>query len=77
MERRGAFYVSRLKPNIRVYQKNGTVERFKDGRLKKGSLYKEIDLELIMENLHPGEIFGIPSAYLGRYKKFCTRLLIY
>jgi hypothetical protein len=77
INQRGAFYVSRLKINVRVYLKNETVERFKDGKVKKGSLYTEVDLEAIMDQLQPGEIMEIPEAYLGRDKKICTRLLIY
>jgi hypothetical protein len=77
MEQRGAFYVSRLKLNVRVYKKNKDVERFKDGKVKKQSLYKEIDIEDMMNHLEPGEIMELPEVYLGRDKKFPTRLLIY
>ncbi len=77
MEGRGAFYVSRLKLNIRVYEKNEEMEQFKDGKVKKQSLYKEIDMEDIMNRLQPGEIIELREVYLGRYKKFRTRLLIY
>lgn len=77
MEQRGAFYVSRLKLNVRVYKKNKEIERFKDGKVKKQSLYKEINMEDIMNHLEPGEIMELPEVYLGRDKKFQTRLLIY
>ncbi|MDQ0497266.1 hypothetical protein QOZ95_005485 [Paenibacillus brasilensis] len=77
MERQGAFYVSRLKLNIRVYEKNKEVEQSKDGRVKKQSLFRELDLEEIMGRLQPGEIVELPEVYLGRYNKFRTRLLIY
>ncbi len=77
IEERGAFYVSRLKVNVRVYEKNGNMERFKDGKVKKQSLYKEIDIEAIMDRLEPGEIIELPEVYLGRDKKLRTRLLIY
>ncbi|WP_339371101.1 IS4 family transposase [Paenibacillus elgii] len=77
MERRGAFYVSRLKLNVRVYEKNEEIEQFKDGKVKKQSLYKELDLEEIMNRLQPGEIVELPEVYLGRYNKFRTQLLIY
>lgn len=77
IEDRGAFYVSRLKLNVRVYEKNEAIERFKDGKIKKASLYKEIDMEAMMNWLQPGEIVEIPEAYLGRDKKFPTRLLVY
>ncbi|MBP1155119.1 hypothetical protein JOE45_001398 [Paenibacillus sp. PvR098] len=76
IEQRGAFYVSRLKLNIRVYEQNKEVEQFKDGKVKKQSLYKEIDLEAIMDCLQSGEMVELPEVYLGLYKKFRTRLLI-
>lgn len=76
IEQRGAFYVSRLKLNVRVYEQNKEVEQFKDGRIKKQSLYKEIDLEAIMNRLQSGEMVELPEVYLGLYKKFRTRLLI-
>ncbi|MED0894425.1 IS4 family transposase [Aneurinibacillus migulanus] len=44
IEERGAFYVSGLKVNVRVYEKNENMERFKDGKVKKQSVYKEIDI---------------------------------
>ncbi|WP_080869471.1 transposase [Aneurinibacillus migulanus] len=77
IEERGAFYVSRLKVNVRVYEKNENMERFKDGKVKKQSVYKEIDIEAIMDRLEPGEIIELPEVYLGRDKKLRTRLLIY
>jgi hypothetical protein len=76
IEQRGAFYVSRLKLNVRVYEQNKEVEQFKDGKVKKQSLYKEIDLEAIMNRLQSGEMVELPDVYLGLYKKFRTRLLI-
>ncbi|MGG4106022.1 transposase [Paenibacillus lautus] len=76
MEQRRAFYVSRLKLNIRVYVQNKEVEQFKDGKVKKQSLYKEIDLEAIMNCLQSGEMVELPDVYLGLYKKIRTRLLI-
>jgi hypothetical protein len=76
-EQRGAFYVSRLKLNVRVYEQNKEVEPFKDGRVKKQSLIKEIDLEAIMNRLQSGEMVELPDVYLGHYKKINTWLLIY
>ncbi|MMZ59329.1 hypothetical protein D1872_213600 [compost metagenome] len=60
-----------------MYEKNENMERFKDGKVKKQSLYKEIDIEAIMDRLEPGEIIELPKVYLGRDKKLRTRLLIY
>jgi hypothetical protein len=40
-------------------------------------LYKEINLEAIMNRLQSGEMVELSDVYLGLYKKFHTRLLIY
>ncbi|OME75973.1 hypothetical protein BK120_30385 [Paenibacillus sp. FSL A5-0031] len=56
--------------------RNKEVEQFKDSKVKKQSLYKEIDLEAIMNRLQSGEMVELPEVYLGLYKKFCTRLFI-
>ncbi|MFD1678239.1 transposase [Alicyclobacillus fodiniaquatilis] len=77
MEQRGAFYVSRLKLNVRVYEKNPIVEYFQNGNVKKDSVYKEINLEAIMDRLQPGEIMELDKVYLGKTQKFPTRLVIY
>lgn len=42
IEDRGAFYVSRLKLNVRVYEKNEAIERFKDGKIKKHLFIKKL-----------------------------------
>lgn len=77
MDNRGAYYVSRLKPNIRVYEKSEMVKRFKNGKVKKDSLYKKVDLEDHMNRLQTGEIIELPDVYLGKDKKHQTRLLMY
>lgn len=59
IEQRGAYYISRLKINVRIYRKNEKIERFKNGKVKKDSLYTEIKLETIMNQLKPGEILEL------------------
>ncbi|MEW9674559.1 IS4 family transposase, partial [Ammoniphilus sp. 3BR4] len=76
IEQRGAYYISRLKINVRIYRKNEKIERFKNGKVKRDSLYTEIKLETIMNQLKPGEILEIEEVYLGKEKKFVPRLLI-
>jgi len=76
IEQQEAYYISRLKINVRIYRKNEKVERFKNGKVKKDSLYTEIKLETIMNQLKPGEILEIEEVYLGREKKFVPRVLI-
>ncbi len=76
---RGAFYLSRLKTTMNVYIQNApdAIEYLMDGRVKKSSLYTQIQLEDILESLSPGEVMEIPDAYIGQQKKLCTRLVLY
>lgn len=50
-----AYYVSRLKLNTKVYQKNEYPETFGNGTVKKHSEYIQLSMESIMEQLEPGE----------------------
>lgn len=77
IEQRGAFYLSRLKPNIQVYKRNETVERYKNGHVKKSSLYQKVDIEAIMNHHEPGEVIELHDVYLGKVKKLQTRLILY
>ncbi|MDA2386220.1 IS4 family transposase [Bacillus cereus] len=40
-----AYYISRIKSNTRMYQKNPNPDYFQDGRIKKGTEYIQIDME--------------------------------
>lgn len=44
LEKKKSFYVSRLKPNIAIYVKNENVEYYKNGKPRKATLYKRINL---------------------------------
>ena len=77
MQNSGAFYVSRFKLNVRVYKKNPHPEYFQTGTVRKDSLYQEVELETIMNKLRPGESTKIYPVYLGKKKRFKTRLVIY
>jgi hypothetical protein len=76
MDQRGVFYVSRLKVNNRIYKKNERPEYFRDGTMKKQSEYVQLDIE-IMNQMQPGEMYEIPNAYIGRYKKLPARVVLY
>jgi len=65
MNQRGVFYVSRLKLNNRVYIKNESPEFFRDGTVKKQSLYVLLNLEDIMHQIKPGDTYEIRNAYVG------------
>lgn len=50
---KGAYYVSRLKLNSRIYRKNDKLEYFQNGTINKGTLYIQLDMEGRMNQLSP------------------------
>lgn len=77
MGEQGAYYISRLKVNTRIYQKNEHPETFKNGVLKKSTEYIQLDMEEIMEKLQPGQTYEIQNVYIGMYKKLPARVIIH
>ncbi|OFE00318.1 hypothetical protein BWGOE13_09770 [Bacillus mycoides] len=74
---KGAYYISRLKLNSRIYRKNDKPEYFRNGTLKKGSLYIQLDMEELMNQLSPGQTMEISEAYIGQYQKLPARVIIH
>ncbi|EOO41022.1 IS4 family transposase [Bacillus mycoides] len=72
-----AYYISRIKSNTRIYQKNPTPNYFQDGRIKKGTEYIQIDMEVLMNSLHPGQTCEISDAYVGMIDKVPTRVIVH
>ncbi|MED2922664.1 IS4 family transposase [Bacillus thuringiensis] len=72
-----AYYISRIKSNTRVYQKNPNPDYFQDGRIKKGTEYIQIDIETLMNSLQPGQTCEISNAYVGMTDKVPTRLIVH
>lgn len=62
---KGAYYISRLKLNSRIYRKNEKLEYFQNGTVKKGTLYIQLDMEELMNQLSPGQTMEISEAYIG------------
>jgi molecular chaperone GrpE (heat shock protein) len=77
IEKREAFYISRLKPNIAVYIENNDIEYYKNGTPKKSSLFKRIYISDIMNEMSEGERYEIKNAYIGKEKTLKTRLILY
>jgi hypothetical protein len=77
IESKGAFYISRLKPNVAVYLKNEDVEYYKNGNPKKETIFKRTDLIDIASKINDGEILEIEEAFVGKVEKRKERLLIY
>ncbi|PEK05674.1 IS4 family transposase [Bacillus toyonensis] len=72
-----AYYISRIKSNTRIYQKNPTPDYFQDGRIKKGTEYIQIDMEVLMNSLQPGQTYEISDAYVGMTDKVPTRVIVH
>ncbi len=72
-----AYYISRIKSNTRIYQKNPNSDYFQDGRVKKGTEYIQIDMEVLMNSLQPGQTYEISDAYVGMTDKIPTRLIVH
>ncbi|KKZ90947.1 hypothetical protein B4147_0310 [Bacillus wiedmannii] len=72
-----AYYISRIKSNTRIYQKNPNPDYFQDGRIKKGTEYIQIDMEVLMNSLQPGQIYEISDAYVGMTDKISTRVIVH
>ncbi len=77
MDQRGVSYVSRLKLNNRIYQKNPEPDFLRDGSLKKQTEYIQLDLEKIMDQMQLGETVEIQDAYIGKEKKLLARVILY
>ncbi|EHL68189.1 hypothetical protein HMPREF1014_04739 [Bacillus sp. 7_6_55CFAA_CT2] len=70
-----AYYISRIKSNTRIYQKNSNPNYFQDGRIKKGIEYIQIDMETLMNSLQPGKTCEI--AYVGMIDKVPARVIVH
>ncbi|UYW72087.1 IS4 family transposase [Bacillus cereus] len=72
-----AYYISRIKSNTRIYQKNPNPDYFQDGRIKKGTEYIQIDMEVLINSLQPGQTYEISDAYVGMTDKVPTRVIVH
>jgi hypothetical protein len=77
IEKSEAFYISRLKPNIAVYVENDNIQYYKNGSIKKSSIFKRINLKDIINTMKPGELTELTDVYIGRDNKYKTRLIVY
>lgn len=76
IEEKEAYYLSRLKTNIKVYVKNSHIETFKSGKPKKGKEYIQLDILDIISPLAQGETIEIKDVYIGNTQSLKTRLII-
>lgn len=73
-----AFYISKLKSSSALYEKNPNPEMHKNGRIKKETEYKKIDIEKLATNLSSGQTIELSDIYIRitRKKSLKTRLII-
>ncbi|QDD87376.1 hypothetical protein FORC087_592 (plasmid) [Bacillus cereus] len=50
---------------IHVFIKNPNLDYFQDGRIKKGTEYIQIDMEILMNSLQLGQTCEMSNAYVG------------
>ncbi|HDR8434426.1 TPA: IS4 family transposase [Bacillus cereus] len=74
---KGAYYISRLKLNTRIYIKNPEPEYFNNGMLKKQTEYIQLDMTQMLSGLIPGETMEIHEAYIGQNQKLPARVIIH
>ncbi|MCP9280598.1 IS4 family transposase [Bacillus wiedmannii] len=72
-----AYYISRIKSNTRIYQKNPNPDYFRDGRIKKSTQYIHLDMENLMNSLRSGQTYEIADAYVGMSDKVPTRVIVH
>ncbi|MCU4760374.1 MULTISPECIES: IS4 family transposase [unclassified Bacillus (in: firmicutes)] len=72
-----AYYISRIKSNTRIYQKNPNPDYYQNGKLKKKTEYKQIDMEALMNSLQPGQTYEISDAYVGMIDKVPARVIVH
>lgn len=77
MNEEGAYYISRLKLNTRIYLRNPNPEYQKNGKVKKKSEYIQLDMEEIMNQLKPGQTYEISDVYIGQHQKLPTRVIFH
>lgn len=77
MDEEGAYYISRLKLNTRIYQRNPNPEYYKNGKVKKQTEYIQLNVEEIMNQLKPGQTYEISHVYIGQDQKLPTRVIFH
>jgi hypothetical protein len=72
-----AYYISRIKSNTRIYQKNLNPGYFQDGRIKKGTQYTQLDMEKLMNSMQPGQAYEMTDTYVAVSDKIQTRVIVH
>lgn len=73
---KNAYYISRLKTNTTVYIKNPNPEYYKNGKIKKSTLYQKLDITKMKQHLKEGETLDILEVFIGK-EKIASRLIVH
>ncbi len=76
IEKCGAYYLSKIRSTTAMYIKNDSPEIMSNGKIRKDSLYKRIDIEEIVKPLVEGQTIELLDIYIGKTTKFKTRLIV-
>ena len=76
LDKSEASFISKVKSNTALYLKNLKPEKHKNGKIKKTSRYKKIDILELSKPLTEGETIELKDVYIGSKKELKTRLII-
>jgi len=76
IDKKEAFYISKIKSTTPIYIKNSNPERTKRGKIIKSSEYIRIDAIDLIKPLADGETIEIKDIYIGSKKELKSRLII-
>lgn len=74
---RQGYYLSHLKLQTKIYRKEFETVIFKTKSAQLRSIYIQIQLEEIMNQLQPGQVYELHDVYVGSKNKSPTRIVIY
>ncbi|MGL5801778.1 MAG: IS4 family transposase [Cetobacterium sp.] len=74
---KGAYYISKIKSNTRVYIKNPNPEFYKTtGNIKKSTEFIKVDIYESIKNLREGETIELKDVFIGSEKELKPRLIL-
>lgn len=76
IDRKKAFYISKLKSDTRIYIRNPNPDKHKNGNIKKSTKYIKIDIQELVKPLSEGETMELKDVYIGQKKDLKSRLIV-
>lgn len=77
IKEKGAYYISKIKCNTRVYIKNPNPEFYKTtGNIKKSTEFIKVDIYESIKNLREGETIELKDIFIGSEKELKPRLIL-